>query len=129
MMDSIVPALEAWGVPKQNIHFEAFGPATVKKAASARPAEAAPSDEPIDVTFAKSGKTCAWDDTADSLLDFAENNGVGIDSGCRAGNCGTCITAVKEGELIYLSEPGSPPEEGSCLTCISVPKTNMVLDA
>ncbi len=129
MMNGLVPDLEAWGVPRQNIHFEAFGPATVKKAASAHPAEATPSDEPIDVTFAKSGKTCIWDGTADSLLDFAENNGVSIDSGCRAGNCGTCITAVKEGEAIYLSEPGSPPEEGSCLTCISVPKTNMVLDA
>ncbi len=52
-----------------------------------------------------------------------------IDSGCRAGSCGSCITAIKEGEVEYLSQPGSVPDAGSCLTCIAVPKSNLVLDA
>ena len=52
-----------------------------------------------------------------------------IDSGCRAGNCGTCITAIKEGDVTYVNEPGSPPEAGSCLACISIPKSNLVIDA
>jgi ferredoxin-NADP reductase len=30
-MKSITDGLEAWGVPEKDIHFEAFGPATVKK--------------------------------------------------------------------------------------------------
>ena len=66
---------------------------------------------------------------ASSLLDFAEDNDVVIDSGCRAGNCGTCITAIKSGEVDYVGEPGAEPEAGSCLTCISVPKSKLTLDA
>ncbi len=63
------------------------------------------------------------------MLDFAEAHGVNIDSGCRAGNCGTCITAVQGGSVDYVTEPGEMPEAGSCLTCISVPKENLKLDA
>ena len=131
LMNTIVPDLEAWGVPKKNIHFEAFGPATVKKAAPAKTAEdkAAEAAAPIEVTFAKSGKTCTWDGSSDSLLDFAEDNGVTIDYGCRAGNCGTCITAIRDGGVDYVVEPGAAPEAGSCLTCISVPKGKLTLDA
>ena len=32
MMESLVPALEDWGVPDARIHFEAFGPASIKRA-------------------------------------------------------------------------------------------------
>lgn len=129
MMNSIVPDLEAWGVPKGNIHYEAFGPATVKKAKEAKPPAEAAGGDAIEVVFAKSGKTCTWDPQASSLLDFAEDNDVVIDSGCRAGNCGTCITAIKSGEVDYVGEPGAEPEAGSCLTCISVPKSKLTLDA
>lgn len=81
------------------------------------------------VTFARTGKVGNWTNAAGSLLEFAEDQGVTIDFGCRAGNCGTCVTAVKEGDIEYLNEPGDMPETGSCLTCISVPKGNIVLDA
>ena len=131
LMNTIVPDIEAWGVPNKNIHFEAFGPATVKKAAPAKPPEekAAEAAAAIEVTFAKSAKTCTWDGSSDSLLDFAEDNDVTIDYGCRAGNCGTCITAIRGGGVDYVVEPGAAPEAGSCLTCISVPKGNLTLDA
>ena len=81
------------------------------------------------VTFARSNKKFTWDGSHDSILELAEANGVELDSGCRAGSCGTCITAVKTGEVGYVEEPGSLPESGSCLACISVPKTDLVLDA
>ncbi len=71
----------------------------------------------------------AWDPEIGNLLEFAEANGVSIDFGCRAGNCGTCITAIKSGEVSYVGEPGEMPEAGSCLTCISVPKGSVELDA
>ena len=66
---------------------------------------------------------------AGSLLEFAEDNDIPMDSGCRAGNCGTCVTAITDGEVEYLSEPGDKPDSGTCLTCISVPKNSMTLDA
>ncbi len=133
MMNTVVPELTAWGVPEKNIHFEAFGPATVKKATPEKSAEEKAADatvaESIEVVFAKSGKTLPWDAEADSILDFAEDNDIAIDFGCRAGNCGTCITAVRSGDVDYVVEPGTAPEAGSCLTCISVPKSNITLDA
>ena len=133
MMNTLVPELAAWGVPEKNIHFEAFGPATVKKATPEKNAEekaaAAAAAESIEVVFAKSGKTVQWNSEADSILDFAEENDIAIDFGCRAGNCGTCITAVRAGDVKYVVEPGAAPEAGSCLTCISVPRSSITLDA
>ena len=116
--------LKDWGVPTEDIHFEAFGPASIKKTA-------APSlqSDGIKVTFQKSNKTLNWTSEAGSLLEFAETNGVVIDAGCRAGNCGTCLTAVRSGEIDYLNEPGERPEPGSCLVCVGVPKSELVLDA
>ena len=118
--------LADWGVPKKNIHFEAFGPATVKVCKKESDKE---SDSKISVQFKKSGKNLMWDSQAGSLLDFAETNQIPIDSGCRAGNCGTCLIAIKSGDIELVGEPGSEPEAGSCLACISVPKDNISLDA
>jgi ferredoxin-NADP reductase len=132
MMNTIVPALEEWKVPEKHIHFEAFGPATVKKTkteANKEATSASAASAGVQIVFAKSGKTLDWDPEIGSILDFAEENEIDIDFGCRAGNCGTCITAIKEGEVDYLNEPGAEPESGSCLACISVPKGNLSIDA
>jgi uncharacterized protein len=126
MVKDLRTDLADWGVPKKNIHFEAFGPATVK---GCKKDTTKDSSVKIDIQFEKSGKTLAWDSKSASLLDFAEANGIPIDSGCRAGNCGTCLTAIKSGNVELVGEPGSEPEAGSCLACISVPKNNMTLDA
>lgn len=126
MMRTITADLKEWGVPERHVHYEAFGAATVKKVAPSQPAT---SSATFKVEFTRSGKMLDWDGSAESILDFAESNGIAIDSGCRAGNCGTCLTAVKEGEIEYVTEPGDKPESGSCLACISVPKGDLKLDA
>jgi ferredoxin-NADP reductase len=113
LMSSLTQGLKDWGVPEDHVFFEAFGPATVG----------------LKVEFGRAGKSLAWSPDAGCLLDFARQNGVQIDAGCRAGNCGTCLVAIKSGEVNYLREPGVTVETGSCLTCISVPKTALVLDA
>ena len=62
----------------------------------------------------------------------AEANGIKIDSGCRAGNCGSCVTTVRSGEVDYPSgKPGFDVEKGCCLACVAVPKagTALALDA
>ena len=80
-------------------------------------------------TTCKSGRTAPWNPEYDSLLEFAEANGVAIDCGCRAGSCGTCLTAIKSGEVEYTTEPDADAEEGSCLTCVCIPKGPLILDA
>ena len=134
MLKSLVPALEDWGVPDARIHFEAFGPASIpRKNASSMAAAAAAqrgeSGKPVLVTFAKSGKQANWEPGMGSLLEFAEARGIAVNSGCRAGGCGTCQTSIRTGEVTYLQAPDFDPEPGSCLLCVCAPKTAVTLEA
>jgi ferredoxin len=113
MMASMVAGLEDWGVPDARIQFEAFGPASVKRRALASPAQEAGTD--IQVTFARSGTTAAWRRSAGTLLDFAEQEGIPVDSSCRSGACGTCRTTITAGEVSYNQPPDYDPEPGTCL--------------
>ena len=128
-MKSITDGLEAWGVPDKDVHFEAFGPATVKKKAVAPTAAETTHLAAIQVTFEKSGKKVRWEPSAANLLEFAQSQGVKIDSGCCAGSCGSCSIAVKSGEVDYVQKPSSTPEAGTCLTCVCRPKTDLVIYA
>ena len=118
MMTAVTEGLYNWGVPEKNVHFEAFGPASAKKTAPPKDA-APPAGTEFTVKFAKSNESRVWDPEIGALLDFAEELDVPMDSGCRAGNCGTCKTAIVSGEVTDLHEPGEMPEAGSCLTCIA----------
>lgn len=133
MLESLVPGLEDWGVPESRIHFEAFGPASIKrkKSPTTRQTETdeATSEDGIVVTFAQSGKQIPWQAAAGNLLDFAEANGISVSSGCRAGGCGTCQTTIRKGEVIYRQAPEFDPEPGSCLLCVCAPKSNVTLEA
>ena len=82
----------------------------------------------ITVKFVRSGLEKEWDPKAENLLDFAEDQGLDPDYGCRAGNCLTCECRLIEGETEYLYEIGEDPEEGSILICSSRPKTDVALD-
>jgi len=126
MMDMVTKQLGEWGVPEEDIHFEAFGPATVKKTSSADDAKA--DAQTFDIEFSRSKVKVKWAASMGTLLELAEANGVKARSGCRAGNCGTCLTALKQGEVEYVSKPGKKPEAGSCLTCVTHPKSDLVLD-
>ncbi|MDG2391326.1 MAG: 2Fe-2S iron-sulfur cluster-binding protein [Planctomycetaceae bacterium] len=133
MMETLVPALKDWGVPKEKIHTEAFGPATVnraKKSSTPQKSQADSENKPeITVQFSRSETCVTWDHNQSSLLDFALDQGIEIDSGCRAGSCGSCEVAVKQGEIEYTVEPSVEVGRGSCLACIACPKTNLVIEA
>lgn len=128
MMNALDADLKAWGVPEADIHSEGFGPASVKKPKP--PAvEGAAELAAVSVTFAKSGKTLDWTPAAGTILDLAEANGVDVASGCRAGSCGTCLTAVIEGDVDYATPPDAPIENGSCLACVGTPKGPIKINA
>jgi ferredoxin len=127
MMESLVPALWAWGVPEPHVHFEAFGPASVKRVGGKK--AAAVSTAPCRVRFERSDRTLAWDGSFGSLLEFGEAGGLKLASGCRAGSCGECLVAVRSGKITQLKRPGVSVPAGHCLTCLSVPDGELVLDA
>lgn len=132
MMETLVPALEDWGVVDAHIHFEAFGPASIKRRrpqATATETAISATQAAITVTFAKSGKQAQWSPQSGTLLEFAEAQGIAIDSGCRAGGCGTCQTTIRAGEVTYRQSPDYDPEPGTCLMCVCTPKTHVTLDA
>lgn len=135
MMDTLNQKLIRWGVAESAINAEAFGPATITqttaKTASTNPnpkatatAVAGPS-----VEFSRAGKSCSWNSEMASLLDLADDNGIQIDSGCRAGNCGSCSIAIKSGKVKYLCDVGADIEDGTCLACVAIPDGDLVIDA
>jgi ferredoxin-NADP reductase/MOSC domain-containing protein YiiM len=126
MMDSVTRGLEAWAVPADRVHMEAFGPATIKQAVRG---PAVQPDCGVDVTFARSGVNTLWSRCESPLLELAEEHSVAIDFGCRAGSCGTCVTRVLSGAVRYLHQPNAPLEADEALPCIAVPAEPLVLDA
>lgn len=129
MMEQLTGGLKQWGVPDTHLHFEAFGANSVKRVGLAPGSPAPATTSGALVTFRKSARAVVWDGAQDTLLDLAEHAGIALPSGCRAGNCGTCAVALQSGEVDYLQPPGSPPEAGTCLTCIARPKGDLVLEA
>lgn len=127
MMEELTSGLKFWGVPDAHLHFEAFGPMSVKRV-NLVPQSATVRATHL-VTFRKSARSLPWDGAHASLLDLAEHAGIMLPSGCRAGNCGTCVVALQKGEISYLQTPGSPPEARTCLTCIAQPRGDVVLEA
>lgn len=124
MLEDLVEGLDAWGVPEERIHLEAFGPSTVRRTKKAESTGSIGSF----VRFDRSDRVSEWKADCASLLDLGEAAGVPLVSGCRVGNCGACLVPL-DGKVQTLCEPGFPVPTGHCLTCISVPAGDVVLEA
>ena len=59
MMQSLVPALREWGVQADGIHFEAFGPASVRPTGPVSNEPAVATAASIAVRLNRSGRTLA----------------------------------------------------------------------
>ncbi len=127
MMQTLVPALAEWGVPVADIHYEAFGPASVKLPGAPEPAT--PVAAGVEVKFQRSGRTLVWTGRDTSLLDFAERHGIEVESGCRSGGCGSCETRLLDGSVQYEHTPDHDVAAGHCLLCVGRPATSLVLEA
>ena len=86
----------------------------------------------LKVEFRKSGKVVEWDGKFENILELAEDNGVEVESQCRQGFCGTCMTRMLSGKVEMETTDGLMPDDekaGMILLCQAVPKTDVVLDA
>jgi len=129
MMAALVPALADWGVPKSDIHFESFGPASSGYVPPLAGTMAAPLQKPFTIQFRRSGRTVAWHGEDGNLLDFADRHGISVESGCRSGSCGACETRLVSGEVRYATKSGFEVPAGACLLCVATPVSNLVLEA
>jgi uncharacterized protein len=130
-MQVIYRMLRDLGVQKQRIAYEFFGPATVLdtevKPVAPKMAAALSTDLPI-VEFRKSGITANWDGASESLLAFAEAQGLSPAFSCRAGICSTCKSGLISGEVKYFEDPLDDVEAGFALLCCSKPAGSIILD-
>lgn len=123
MMESLVPALLEWGVPAEHINYEAFGPASVRGLSDNAACE------PCNVDFVRSERSLRWHGHEASLLDLAEQGGVRLEYGCRAGSCGQCRVMITAGRVVHAKRPGVELVDGECLSCIARPVGDVVVEA
>lgn len=130
MRENYTGLLDA-GVPPDKIHFEAFGPASIDVAKAANPLETenaiAESMAGL-IAFTRSGKEVNCP-SGKSVLELAEDLEIPIDSGCRAGNCGTCAIRLLKGSVRYLKNNSSELESGTVLACIAQPEGEIQVEA
>lgn len=125
-LDSIREGLRNTGVPDSRVFFEMFTKASKAPAEQPLPDTNSQAGE-VEIVFAQSNKTLAWQADADSILEFAEANDLNPPYSCRQGICGTCQCKLLEGEVDYQETPTATIDEGSVLICISKPKTAKVV--
>jgi ferredoxin-NADP reductase len=119
--------LAGLGVKPQHIRQESFGSSVPKSAQ----ADSAPTELDVLVEFARSGKTYTVRG-GQTLLEAAEEHGVGIPSSCRQGQCGTCKTKLLGGNVRMDAEEGLDPDsraQGFVLTCVGHAEGAVKLDA
>jgi ferredoxin len=120
MMEGMRLGLLQAGVPRFEIFQERF--------VSPRQPMTIATDTSQRVLFKRSGVEFDWTSGSGSLLDLAERHGVRIPTGCRVGQCESCLVGVVEGEVAHFTASENV-SEGQCLTCQAVPLTRLVLDA
>ncbi|WP_423199606.1 MULTISPECIES: molybdopterin-dependent oxidoreductase [unclassified Cupriavidus] len=108
-------ALHAHGLPDFDIFEETFS-AEVRIPRTLAPQTVRVLD--ADASF-------AWSPGLGTVLDAADRAGVGLPSGCRVGQCESCVMTLVEGQVAHLSTWDGPPDR--CLTCMAVPLTPVVL--
>lgn len=146
-MQAVYRTMRDLGVHRERIAYEFFGPASildteadahaptrptasavVAAQAAAEMASTSPAADGIQIEFRKTGRSASWNEAAESLLSFAEDQGLSPEFSCRAGVCGTCEVALLEGEVDYFEEPLDDPGPGRVLICCSRPRGAVVLD-
>ncbi len=134
-LQDLTSGLAAWGVTREHVHTEIFGPTpsitpgVVDGALSLLPHQPAGSagTGPL-VSFSRSGLSVHWGPTFHSLLELAEACDVPVRWACRTGVCHTCESGLIAGSVSYQPEPLERPAEGNLLICCSQPRGEVMLD-
>jgi len=105
------------GVNDNHIHFESFGPSTVKRRAAK---QALPKPD-VPIVFSRSNKALIWNTGSETLLEAAEKAGIDAPFSCRSGSCGSCLAKLKQGTVAYEVPPVFEIRQNEVLLCCAVP--------
>jgi anaerobic selenocysteine-containing dehydrogenase/ferredoxin-NADP reductase len=120
MIKAFAEGLVARGVPRFDIFSEVF---------RSPPGPLVQDGRTYSVRFSRSSETAeTWSAQSGPLLDFADKLGLNLQSGCRVGQCESCVVQIVSGTVRHLHgvEPDDPE---TCLTCQAVPTSDLVIDA
>ena len=130
----LTSGLAGWGVARERIHTEVFGPSPSSTPGIAaappripHPPPGPPGPGPL-VSFARSGLAVPWNPSYRSLLELAEACDVPVRWSCRTGVCHSCESGLVSGSVQYDPEPLDPPATGSLLICCSRPSGDVIVD-
>jgi anaerobic selenocysteine-containing dehydrogenase/ferredoxin-NADP reductase len=119
LIKALTGGLENAGITADRIHLEAFGP-------SAR-ADIQVDRGPQPVMLVRSRTTLTWDSDKGSLLELLEDAGIKISSGCRVGQCESCLCRLSEGTVAH-PEGTADVGAGHCLPCVAIPLSPIEID-
>ena len=133
-MADMQQALTTIGIDSARIHTELFGalpatnPGLVGQTRRPPQQPPGPAGTGPQVTFARSGLTTPFTDSARSVLELADACDVPTRWSCRTGVCHTCVTPLLSGDTSYSPDPLELPADGEVLICCARPVTDVVLD-
>jgi anaerobic selenocysteine-containing dehydrogenase/ferredoxin-NADP reductase len=113
--DTMIAELVRRGMPRFDIFAEAFS----------APSEVPTSLMPRRITVVGTGQAFEWSPAAGPVLDAALAAGLPFPSGCRVGQCESCVVKVLEGSFTHLVDFDGDPHQ--CLTCQAVPLSDLVI--
>ncbi|MEM6694147.1 MAG: 2Fe-2S iron-sulfur cluster-binding protein [Pseudomonadota bacterium] len=129
MTEAVSGALEAHGLPREQIRFELFASAQPGRA-KVRPKSDADRAEGIPAKVTIDGETRSFTmDRSQSLLEAARDNQMDAPFACCAGVCSTCKAKVVEGEVEMLANHALEDyevEQGYVLTCQAYARSDRV---
>jgi ferredoxin len=118
-MKQVMQTLEQSGTDLSKLRYERFG---VEFDAT----EVLPDAQLV--RFVRSGTECLASRPR-SILDEAERLGIAVQSGCRAGNCGTCACRKIRGVVVDVTTGReSGPGDETIFPCISVPRGTVEIE-
>jgi anaerobic selenocysteine-containing dehydrogenase/ferredoxin-NADP reductase len=80
---------------------------------------------PRKITIAATRESFTWRTASRSILEAALAAGVLLPSGCRVGQCESCVVKVLDGRFAHLTDFDGEPHQ--CLTCQAVPLSDLVI--
>lgn len=134
-LHDLTSGLAAWGVSRERVHTEIFGPTPSSTPGVVDTAPRLPPHLPAGtpgagplVSFSRSGLVVHWDPRFQSLLELAEACDVPVRWSCRTGVCHSCESGLLAGNVSYQPEPLERPADGNLLICCSQPQGELMLD-
>lgn len=119
MIDALVRGLDEAGLGAGRVRLEAFGPSSRQS----KPTDAGPQP----VRLAVSDVNLLWAPEAGTLLELMEKAGVKAASGCRSGQCQSCMVKLVEGAVAHPDDVGAM-EQGYCLPCVCIPLSPITVE-